>query len=586
VLKQHRAALVVGALLVILAFHLAVAWQDIGTLARNGFLYDDSFYAFKIAQNIADGRGATFDGIHPTTGFQPLYVLLLVPAFMLSGNNLVLPIYIALSLLAVFTCLTAYLIYRISRRYVGWGASLIAALIWAFSPVVTKQSANGLETALASFMIAVSVCYYLERIRSVENPGGGRFMMQGILLGLMVLARIDGILLMLVMLLDYLVLLRRRRVSAKRLVRLALVPLGVCILYGPWFLFNIAVCGSPLQDSGTATRFLSLAYAGYFGYGPGDMGARGPDSSFICAHLTHAISTMKVIPPMHLIFRLIDKAGAMLGSPGNFHTAGNIIGFLALGGVGFKAFRWRRDEGRKRRGEMHFLILFAAVLLASYAMYVFGMFFFLRYFYPVYLIACIYLAFFLQDIYDWYTRRSVAMRRGVIIASAVYAALFGFFSYSQAFRSRPIYPFYDVARWVNENTGAAERIGIFQCGMIGYLSNRQIINLDGKVNREALEAMKNGSLDAYLRKEGIEVVIDHSDILKIFFGDSRGRMTGSCTDIICQKMERPSGWIAYRRPAAALERGLIGARGAAGAVSDEHPSSYPLAGSARAVSIH
>jgi len=585
VLKQHRAALVIGALLVILAFHLSVAWQDIGTLARNGFLYDDSFYAFKIAKNIADGNGATFDGIHPTTGFQPLYVLLLVPAFALSGNNLVLPIYIALSLLAVFTCLTAYLIYRISRRYAGWWASIIAATIWAFSPVVTKQSANGLETALASFMIAVSICYYLERIRSVENPGAGRFMLQGILLGLTVLARIDGVLLVLVMLLDYLVLLRRKRISAKRLLRLSLVPLGVCILYGPWLVFNMAVCGSPLQDSGTATRFLSLAYAGYFGYGAGDMGSRGPDSSFIWAHLTHAISTMKVIPPMHLIFRLFDKAGAMLGSPGGFHAAGNIFGFLVLGGVGFTTFRWRRDERRKCRGEMHFLILFAAVLLASYAMYVFGMFFFLRYFYPVYLIACIYLAFFLQDIHDWYTRRSVAVKRAVILASAVYAALFGFFSYSQAFRSRPIYPFYDVSRWVNENTGDAERIGVFQCGTIGYLSNRKIINLDGKVNREALEAMKSGGLDDYLLKEGIEVVIDHSDILKIFFGDSEGGMTGSCIDVMCEKMERPSGWIANRRPAVALERGSIGARGAGGAVSAGSPSSSRLTGAARAISI-
>jgi hypothetical protein len=586
VFKQHRAAFVVGALLVVLAFHLSVAWQDIGTLARNGFLYDDGFYAFKIAKNIAEGRGATFDGIHPTTGFQPLYVFLLVPAFMASGDDLVLPIYIALSLLAVFTCLTAYLIYRISSRYVGWRASLVAALIWAFSPIVTKQSANGLETALASFMIALSVCYYLERIRPAENPGAGRFMVQGILLGIMVLARIDGVLLMLAMLLDYLVLLRTRRVSAKTLVRLSLVPLGVCILYGPWLLFNMAASGSPFQDSGAATRFLSLAYAGYFGYGAGDMGSRGPDSSFIWAHLTHAISTMKVIPPMHLFFRLIDRAGAILGSPGGFRTAGNIIGFLALGGAGFAALRWRRDERRKSRGEMHFLILFAAILIASYTTYVFGMFFFLRYFYPVYLIACIYLAFILQDIHDWYTGRSVAVKRAVILASAGYAALFGFFSYSQAFRSKPIYPFYDVVRWVNENTGDGERIGIFQCGTIGYLSNRQIINLDGKVNREALEAMKSGDLDGYLRAEGIEVVIDHSDILKIFFGDSQGKMTGSCTDIICQKMERPSGWIAYRRPAAALDKISIGSTGAGGAISDEGPSSSRLTGSARAVTIH
>ncbi len=556
-LKQRRVALVVGALLVILAFHLAVAWQDLGTLARNGFLYDDGFYAFKIAKNIADGNGATFDGIHPTTGFQPLYVLLLVPAFALSGDNLVAPIYIALSLLAIFTCLTAYFIYRICMRYVGWRSSLVAALIWAFSPIVTKQSANGLETALASLLIAVSVYYYLERIRSVENPGAGRFMILGIVLGLMVLARIDGVLLILVMMLDYLVLLRATRVSAKRLVRVSLVPLGVCILYGPWLLFNMAVCGSPLQDSGAATRFLSLAYAGYFGYGAGDMGSSGPDASFIWAHLTHAISTMKVIPPAHLIFRLIDKTGATLGSPGGFHIAGNVLGFLALGGAGFTVFGWRRDERKRRRGEMHFLILFAAGLIASYVMYVFGMFFFLRYFYPVYLIACIYLAFLLHDFHGWYARRSIAMRRAIILASAAYAALFGLFSYSQAFRSRPIYPFYDVSRWVNEHTGDAERIGVFQCGTIGYLSNRRIINLDGKVNRGALEAMRSGSLDGYLRKEGIEVVIDHSDILKIFFGDSRGNMPGSCTDIICREMESPSGWIVYRRPAPALAESSI-----------------------------
>ena len=191
-LRQHRAALIAAAVLAILLFHISVAWQEMGTLARNGFLYDDSFYAFKIARNIAAGNGATFDGIHPTTGFQPLYVMLLVPAYALAGDDLAAPIYVALSLLAAFTALTAYVLYRICRRYVGWGASLAAALIWAFSPIVTKQTANGLETALASFMIAASVFYYLDRIRSRENPPTRCFAMLGILLGITVLSRIDG----------------------------------------------------------------------------------------------------------------------------------------------------------------------------------------------------------------------------------------------------------------------------------------------------------------------------------------------------------------------------------------------------------
>jgi len=546
---QHRTTLVVCILFLILAFHISVAWKDVATLSRNGFLYDDSFYAFKIAENIAAGRGITFDGVHSTTGFQPLYVFLLVPAFLVCGDNLVMPIYIALSLLAVFTCLTAYLIYRISKRYVSWVASIIAAVGWAFSPIVAKQSANGLETALASFMIAVCILYYLEKLRSVENPSRSRFMVLGILLGLAILARIDGILLLLVMLLDYLVLLRRRRVSSKPVAHVFLLLLGALILYSPWLIFNLTENGSPLQDSGAATRFLSLAYASYFGVGMDNLASRGPDVSFIWAHVNHSISTMKVIPPVHVLFRATERLDTVLGSHGILHTTGNVIGFLLLMGVGLAVMRWGRDARRASRRELDFLLLFSGVLLASYTMYIFGMFFFLRYFYPVYLIACIYSAFFLQDILDWCSRRSCSIRWGVISMAAAYTILFSYFSYSQTFRSHPIYPYYDIARWVDANTREDERIGVFQCGTIGYFSHRQIINLDGKVNREALVAMKNGCLERYLQEERIDIVLDHSRILEIILGYSPKKIRGSCTDVVLESMDAPSGWIAYRRSA-------------------------------------
>ena len=544
--KQHRTTLVVIVLLVILAFHLSVAWQSMATLARNGFLYDDGFYAFKIAQNIAAGRGVTFDGVHRTTGFQPLYVFLLVPAFVVSGDSIVLPIYIALSLLSVFTCITAYLIYRVSRRYVGATASILAAVIWAFSPIVTKQSANGLETAVASFMIVLCILYYLERVRSAESPRAIQFAVLGILLGLTVLARIDGVLLVLVMLLDYLLLLRKKRRASWHLARLSLLPLCVVVLCGPWFVFNLVVCGSPLQDSGTATRFLSLAYASYFGYGAESLGSTGPDFPFIWAHITHAISTMKVIPPVHVLFRSIDRLGAALGARGAFHAAGNGIGFLILAGAIFGFFRWRRDPQRARRREIDFLVLFSAMLLACYATYVFGMFFFLRYYYPVYCVACIYSAFFLQDAFDWYSRRSRSFRRVAIAAAGVYTLFFAYFSYSQAYRSHPVYPYYDIAQWVDANTAEGEKIGVFQCGTIGYFCHREIINLDGKVNREALDAIRNGRLESYLQKEGIDVVLDHSRILEIFLGKFREKAKSSCTDVVCGSASDPSGWVAYR----------------------------------------
>lgn len=545
--NKSRNTLVVCVLLAIVAFHMAVAWQDFATLTRNGYLYDDSFYAFQIARNMAEGDGMTFDGIHPTTGFQPLYVFLLVPIYMIAGGDPALPIHIALSLLAVFTGMTAFLLYRIARRYVGFSASLAAAMIWAFSPIVIKQAANGLETAIASFMIAVSVWYYLERIRGKDDPPASRFFLLGLLLGLGIVSRIDGTFIALAMVLDYLLVLRRRGVASRILARLALVPAGVAILYGPWVLYNIVESGSIIQDSGRATRFLSLAYASYFGYGEESLAFRGPDISFIWAHLVHAVSSLKVIPPVQVLFRSTERLDSMLGSGAAFRIIGNIAGFLMLIGAAIAVLGWRVNGKRSKRGEVNFLLIYSGLLMLSYSLYIFGAFFFLRYFYPIYLIACVYLAFFLQDGFDWLRARSVSVKRCAVAAAAIYLLFFSFFSYSQAFRTHPLYPYYDIARWIDLNTEENDKIGVFQCGTIGYLCDRQVINLDGKVNRDAYFALESGNLGEYLRDEGIDVIIDHSKIIELFLGISPSSMGNSCTKIAIGSMYPRCGWYALRR---------------------------------------
>ncbi len=543
---KSRNTLVVCVLLVIVAFHLAVAWQDFPTLTRNGFLYDDSFYAFQISRNMAEGSGMTFDGVHPTTGFQPLYVFLLVPVFMIAGGDPALPIHIALSMLAIFTGLTAFLIYRIARRYVGYAAALTATVIWAFSPIVTGQTANGLETAMASFMIAAGVLYYLSRIRGKDDPPASRFFILSLLLGLGIVSRIDGTLLALVLALDYLLVLKRRKASSRILLRLALVPAGALILYGPWVLFNIVESGTIIQDSGRATRFLSLAYTSYFGYGPESLAFKGPDISFILIHLEHAVSSLKVIPPVQVFFRSAEKLDAFLGTGAAFRIVSNIAGFIVLIFAGLTVLRWRRDGRKSKRGEVRFLLVYSALLMFSYSFYIFGAFFFLRYFFPVYMIASIYLAFFLQDGFDWLRERSVTVKRTCVAAAAVYLLFFSFFSYSQAFRSHPVYPYYDIAQWIEENTQKEDKLGVFQCGTIGYLCDRQVINLDGKVNRDAFFALKAGKLDEYLKDEGIDVVIDHSKILELFLGITPVSMKDSCTRIAVGSMYPRCGWYAFR----------------------------------------
>jgi hypothetical protein len=486
---------------------------------------------------------------------------MIVPIFMIAGGDPVLPIHIALSMLVVFTGMTAYLLYRIARRYVGFAAALTVTLIWGLSPIVTKQAANGLETAIASFMIAAAVLYYLARVRGEDDPPVSRFLVLGLLLGLGIVSRIDGTFLAMVVVLDYLFVLKRRGTTSRILLRLALVPAGVLFLYGPWVIFNVVESGSIIQDSGRATRFLSLAYAAYFGYGPESLAFKGPDISFIWTHLEHAVSSLKVIPPVQIFFRSAERLDTMLGTGAALKVIGNIAGFILLILGGRALYGWRRDGKRSERGEVHFLLAYSGLLILSYSFYIFGAFFFLRYFYPIYMIACIYLAFFLQDGFDWLRDRSVTVRRTAVAAAAVYLLFFSLFSCSQAFRSHPVYPYYDLALWVEENTGKEEKLGIFQCGTIGYMCDRQVINLDGKVNREAFFALETGNIRDYLIDEGIDIVIDHSKVIELFLGISQESMKASCTRIAIGSMYPSCGWYAVRRA-------ILGTEAVAGEISD------------------
>ena len=58
----------------------------------NWFQTDDAFYYFKVAQNIVEGKGSTFDGINLTNGYHPLWLIVCLPVFVLARWDLVLPL--------------------------------------------------------------------------------------------------------------------------------------------------------------------------------------------------------------------------------------------------------------------------------------------------------------------------------------------------------------------------------------------------------------------------------------------------------------------------------------------------------------
>ena len=48
-------------------------------LGRSSLFVDDAYYYFEIARNIARGNGSTWDGLHTTNGYHPLWMVMLLP---------------------------------------------------------------------------------------------------------------------------------------------------------------------------------------------------------------------------------------------------------------------------------------------------------------------------------------------------------------------------------------------------------------------------------------------------------------------------------------------------------------------------
>ncbi|HEX6791309.1 MAG TPA: DUF2079 domain-containing protein [Candidatus Krumholzibacteria bacterium] len=528
------------------AVHLAVAVLDFPTLARN-FLYDDAFYDFQIARHIAQGAGPTFDGTHLTNGFQPLYVALIVPFYALAGSNDTLPIHAALILSALFTVATAGLLYRILARRVSEAAAIIAAGVWSFSPIVIRQTANGLETAVAVFMLAATVCYYLEKVRPEARVGARRAITLGVLAGACIMARADLGFLVLAMCLDYLLVRRRLRAGHGWRREVATAGLACLVVCLPWMIYGVLAVGSPFPESGKATRYLSLAYAPFFGLGP-SITADGPTASFMAGHFVRSVETFKVVPLLHPMFRAIKKAGMRFDAPHSGELAADAAGLLLLAGLVVWWLRRRRGEESATCREFEFLLWFSVMMVAAYSTFVFGVFFFLRYYYPLYFIGMIFAGFALHDAIRFVQSRSLHVRRLSLVATGAYATALLFMGYSTSFRSQPIYGFYDVAAWIRTHTDSDDTIGVFQSGAIGYLSGRKVINLDGKVNSEAFQAMREGHLDAYVASAGIDLLMDSADVIDLFLGpwSDADRKRLDSERVFSGGEHGVPGWIGYR----------------------------------------
>jgi hypothetical protein len=181
-------------IIAVMSMSLYAALSDAQNLSWRWFTRDDAYYYFKVAQNISEGRGSTFDGINATNGYHPLWMLICVPIFALARFDLILPLRILLLVMSGLSVATAILLYRLIGRVFVPAIGAIAALFWAFSfDVLGIVYQHGLETGIAAFFIVLLIykLYEFERSWRTQTVSKKQILTLGILAALTMFSRLD-----------------------------------------------------------------------------------------------------------------------------------------------------------------------------------------------------------------------------------------------------------------------------------------------------------------------------------------------------------------------------------------------------------
>jgi len=437
--------------------------------------YDDAFYYLQVARNLAGGAGSTFDGIHATNGYHPLWCWLLVPLHLLIHDP-GLAMRCAAALWFVIAAAVPAAMVWVVRPRTGAGGALVAAA-GCLHPflVLHLQRPSGLETPLVALLLLLFAGAF-ERCFGAGGgmPRGSAFGL-GALLGAVILARMDGI----VFALATAVLLAFRN----RWRALLLVTLGASIVAGPSLIWNQVRFGSPMPISGRVVR----------------------------AYEERAVATPSRIAVAVAEIPTLTGRYAIEGTPPArwIAASGAVGGVLILAAA---AALVAAALGRRRGGgpfdALALLALGGAFHFAVYALWFWvggeEQLFRLYYFMPEGLL--------LAAAFGAVPSPAIARRLAIpaTIVMAVYLALACRASFAQAPQEREPMTRHHLYGWVRENLPEDAVLAMLGSGRLGYFGGRPVINLDGLINgTEFLDALRRDDVDGFLFRSPARYVVTH-----------------------------------------------------------------------------
>jgi hypothetical protein len=203
------------------------------------FVPDDVFFYLKIAGEIVSGHGSTFNGVTPTNGYHPLWMIVLLPVrWLVSGRQELVQVTFALCALlhAAALILLARLLDRLGVRQRWPGLALLGYYIVA-NPVGSE-----LHISLPLLLL-----FLLRIVPLLEGEArASRWIVAGFLAGLSMLARLDNVFLV------GLVVLTAAASTPRRSLRDALlIGVPAVLVVAPYLAWNKLEFGAFQPISGT-----------------------------------------------------------------------------------------------------------------------------------------------------------------------------------------------------------------------------------------------------------------------------------------------------------------------------------------------
>jgi hypothetical protein len=510
-----------------LLVRVSVSLADYRSLIGNDILQDDAFYYFKIAANIVHGKGLTFDGIHPTAGFQPLYVLLLIPVMALCGSDPVAPLHVANLMLAVIGAATGMLLFRLTRRLVGPNAGLSVLALWTVSPYFILFSVNGMETGLAMFFAVATLHGYL-RFRSTEGRLIRKDILFGSVCGLSVMARLDMLLLLFAMAVDWgwcWLRQQRRTVAWKRALLVGVVALAT---WAPWGITSRIATGHWLPTSGSASRLIALNYGWinlkpiWTAVAPDDrvFDPTNPPLAYFADVATKGIFTFLLEHPLLGPLRVATSYSmwpdldeyppyAWFAKSPAAHGALIAILLAGLGAVGLRSGLSRSHRDPQHLSLALVLTVFSILVLLVYPVCTPSHWYFTRYFTTAVLLTTVGGVASVARLLSR-TTRARGMVVGATFMSLLLACQLNHMRILSGLQWSEAEPQGFLASWLalEPYIEPEARIGVFQAGIVSYFSGLDVINLDGKVNEEAYESLRARRLHRYIEDAGLRYIAD------------------------------------------------------------------------------